>query len=982
MKKKVLSILIAVIMVASLVPMAAFAAGNGGTNNNYVGGVGVKVDKNNANFHCNAFGGNGRVWPEEIINKDTGKITKHDLKKTPFMFYFDKVANTTKWTLNHVRDEKGVNIIGDVICPNCGSTQWISFSNNSGAPDGKNIQLQHPLTSIKIVKNWLDAEGNPSKGSSVKFEINYVIGTKAGKTTISPGTFDKLPAGTYVIKELDITNYTLVSILTSHGFVVDVAEKTATIVITPEMALADDKVTVTFTNQEDPYVIIDKKWADGNPGKIKAKFDIYKLGECGEECEEDCEIIHRGDLVKANAEAGVKYFLAEGWYVVAEQTKSYVKPAVLDGDGNVIEQEETITYVTQPDQKIEIKWGEIATVAFVNEPERKLKGELEIEKKITVDGETISIIEWLMDLYKEDLAEDFEAGLAKINAFTASMIFKLWEATEADVADGTTYGDFVRVGEFDLSGLISFGEVLPGWYAVTEEFTDPAAGFFQTPPVWYVQVFENGKAMISLTGHYEAGTAGGGFDYEAFYSIVNGYGGGYRIDYPGLNNTGDIFYIGVRNVETGDEYASFCANAGSTNFDENPGAYYVAEKFADVHEENAINGASYEDFLKAYNYIEATYGNLNDFRPVTQIITWYLLGAIEIPSAEFDAINWAAVAAGGSNVNAIADAKAIIEDVVANYQSFNGNSKIIDLVYMISRLNQNFVTAQPQLVPIYDGGYIVNKPSERDPKGGLDFNKTMFGGALEYYEYFLHYGVILEFEFDLFKYNAETAAYDIPVGTYATDFTGIVSVADNTLEIGKYVFIETFATFVIPGIGEYRFIWKPAYPGGLDGLYFEMVRDGDKLVVDWGLDEKLLDDSGKPSVDNLFWNKSNRQWVPIELLEEFTGMGTIGEIFEDGFVFYPGAVDAGEEVFWETTPATCTQGAMMWLYYSHADGSKGEPLMSIVIGGARGHGDWELNTMADGLRCGRCGWDRGWWELSDEELAIYHALGGLGGVKP
>jgi len=242
--------------------------------------------------------------------------------------------------------------------------------------------------------------------------------------------------------------------------------------------------------------------------------------------------------------------------------------------------------------------------------------------------------------------------------------------------------------------------------------------------------------------------------------------------------------------------------------------------------------------------------------------------------------------------------------------------------------------------------------------------------------------VVLEFEIDLFKLNAETGDYDIKVGTYETNEYGVVLVPDETLAEGKYVFIETFATFIIPGVGEYRFIWKPAYPGGLDGLFFEVVTVGGKLEIDWGLDAECLDEEGKPSVDNVFWNKSVQQWVTIDQLEEFTGMGTIGEIFEDGFIFYPGATNAGDEVFWEVTHATCTQGAMMWLYYSFADGTKGEPLMSLIIGGALGHGDWELNTMADGLRCGRCGWDRGWWELSPEELELYHELGGLGGLNP
>ena len=35
-------------------------------------------------------------------------------------------------------------LVGDeYVCPNCGRTDWISYSNNNGVPDGKNVQLVH-----------------------------------------------------------------------------------------------------------------------------------------------------------------------------------------------------------------------------------------------------------------------------------------------------------------------------------------------------------------------------------------------------------------------------------------------------------------------------------------------------------------------------------------------------------------------------------------------------------------------------------------------------------------------------------------------------------------------------------------------------------------------------------------------------------------------------------------------------------------------
>jgi len=78
----------------------------------------AEVTLNNAGFHCSAAGGNGRVRPSGYSN---GK------KET-----FERIDETT-WKL----------VSDAYICPVCGSTDWISYSNKSGTPDGKNIQLSH-----------------------------------------------------------------------------------------------------------------------------------------------------------------------------------------------------------------------------------------------------------------------------------------------------------------------------------------------------------------------------------------------------------------------------------------------------------------------------------------------------------------------------------------------------------------------------------------------------------------------------------------------------------------------------------------------------------------------------------------------------------------------------------------------------------------------------------------------------------------------
>ena len=566
-------------------------------DNNINGTAYYSVDNDNPQFHCNTFGGNGRVWPSPL-----GNMALTQKNKQSKSLKFDRYDKET-WMLVNPNggaptdyNKKDSNY--HFICPECGSDQWITFSNQSGVPDGKNIQMQHPTVGIEIVKKWIDAEGNTirdTKGLSARFTFEYKYynskGTgKSGTMTVGPGTI-KVPAGTYTIKELDITNFTLVQILDELGFVIDLDKRTATIEITTGMARAGGKYSVAFTNQSQ-------------------------------------------------------------------------------------------------------------------------LGELNVEKRITVDGEDLHLGQWL------------EANYPNLEGIIAGMKFGLYKV--AAEGDAVSSSNFVRFGTYDyVSGLIAFGQVAPGWYAVTEEFTGAAAGVFKAPPVWYVMVTPGGNHTVSIKGHYEEGTAGGGFDYDANYTLTYSLTG-YVLGYPGLNASGDVFPIQVTNTETGVAYPSFCANAGSTNFDETPGAYMVAVAFEDalINNRTLANGVEYLDFVKAYNYIEANHGNLNDLRPVTQIITWYLLGAIEVPSAAFDNINWGVIESGAGTIAGVPGAKGIVEDVVANYKTFAGKNTIIDIAYMVSNLNPNFITAQPQLVPIYDSGYIINIPKEPD-LGSLEFEKKV-----------------------------------------------------------------------------------------------------------------------------------------------------------------------------------------------------------------------------------------------------------------
>ena len=991
---------------APAAPAAPANNGNSGTQNNYIGGVGVKVDKNNANFHCNTFGGNGRVWPGEAIDAN-GKITKHDFKKTAFTFVFNSVPNTTKWTLDDVKD--GNNSVGLVVCPECGSTQWISFSNNSGAPDGKNIQLQHPLVDIEIIKVWLDAEGDPirsTSGLSARFSFAYEIGTNKGSKTLSPGKIS-VPAGTYTVSELLAQlskNYTLIGVA-SDDF--DIDNFTGTITITPAMALAGGKYSIEFTNKEDPHCIILKEWADGNPDGIVALFDIF---------EEDGET-----LVKADVKANEKVYVAPGTYIVRE----HLKEGYIEQEEQTVVVEEnqvgTCTFVNAPvtyDGSLEllksvngtpIAFWELNGVKFADVADDMLfdlykavvdadgnpigvgahvaVGELGLEGNITFDWDSgtekpngwyvvvetftpgsladeifadvdplyilfvngvavgsggfdeealyelrktadlpyvlgdsrlnmggnvqelsvraidVEDAEWLSSfcanatsqmlgtvpyrvaneladpealanaeaalnyIYNKygsydsfggwgngDKWDDFAAAIAdyedgddeayielmslqtrllsqiaiwyffngvgddivyysvkmggipdqykiaiddllengltgkgelklaylvdansedeivnkefcqpqlvpyfgditfenEINTFDGRLVlaklvdgtfiaeweldgieledviddmyFNLYEAIVDADGNPIGIGAHVAVGELSLEGNITFDwdtgfEKANGWYVVVETFE---------PGSLADQIFEDvGPLYVFFVDGVGVGGAKTDFDYEAFYTIVNGYGYGYQLGYGQnselLNNNGDIFPIAIK---TGDqEYPSFCANAGSTNFAGEGGVgcsgYYVLMS-------EVPNDVPYADFLKAYNYIEAEYGKLDDYRAVTQIVTWVLLDAIDIESEAFENINWAAVEAGTSRVKGVANAKEIVEDVIANYKDyeFNGDEEIVDVVFLVCDKHfgedgHNFDKCQPQLVPVYGYNGFNNKTTTTEYDGTI-----------------------------------------------------------------------------------------------------------------------------------------------------------------------------------------------------------------------------------------------------------------------
>jgi len=300
----------------------------------------------------------------------------------------------------------------------------------------------------------------------------------------------------------------------------------------------------------------------------------------------------------------------------------------------------------------------------------------EITLKKTVDGQILA--NWITS---RGLNNDFLMG----------MHFSLFDTK---IEDGKlAKGVSVNVpGTVDITGVITFDPIAKaalseGWYVVVEDFTGAAAGIFEEVEPLFIYIGTNGKF---------------GFDYEAKYTIVNGYSNKHlgTLGYPGLTNTGDFFYIGVTNVNSGKEYASYCANGGS-------------ERFAGDNHLGCtgyMTGTSMNDarYLSAFNYIEDNIGNLNENRRITQTVIWALLGNIDVDSAAFGATNLSG------------QEKEAVKDVMANYAGYSGSGTVVDVVYMVcENPAHTFEYCQPQIVPIYDE-VIDNKVAPHSETGALE----------------------------------------------------------------------------------------------------------------------------------------------------------------------------------------------------------------------------------------------------------------------
>ncbi|MCL2477209.1 hypothetical protein [Candidatus Bathycorpusculum sp.] len=604
-------------------------------------------------------------------------------------------------------------------------------------------------------------------------------------------------------------------------------------------AIKGKKVTITenpiagFTTEENPQSITVRY--DDDPQQVVtfinqkqwAKIILEKvwLNVAGEEIAQPAGLSAVFNIVGASfstSKLGVgvgTYEVKEGRYVITEKDiPGYDLVSVKVNDVEI----ENGAYIN-------VVAGDKYTIAFTNkDPAEKYP----IELFKTIDGTFVN--PKLPDGYTLDI-------------FLKEVIFTLYETD----CDGGVYTRGVNgvPGVVAPNGLITFDaqkisdmqrttrSTIDGWYVIVESYADGSNAEQIFMPAKPLYVYFDGKNIYSNVDT---------FDYDASYTIINGYTlgkfdwgyGPEGIGYEGLNGEGHIFYIGIKNASPNSEfegkiYDSFCAEAGATHFAGESGlgcsGYLVVDRTQFVE---------YVDILFAYNYIFDNYGDLNDNRVITQVVTWAILGAVT--SDKLDDTRLTDVE------------KEAIREVLENYKGYQSTKdidelRIVDVVYLFCEDGHDSHSCQPQLVPVYEGKHVfINKLQE---EFDVSFTKTKYGGDLPVAKG--------EFEFKLHKFNAETNDYDLFIGLYPTDEYGVVTAK---LAPGSYVFTEVWTTVFDGGLGfdeegnpveNYNLVWKAIYPGGADGLYFTIAIDG---AVTWKY--------GDNTVDNEIYGKHNVLWAP------------------------------------------------------------------------------------------------------------------------
>jgi len=146
-------------------------------------------------FHCNAAKGNGAT---DVINLINDKVVAKGSQKDVFGVKSNPIA--LKWDVETTYDL----LTNNIECATCGRIDWVTYSNNNGVINGKNIQVYHSgsprywaqayakLVLIDIVKDC--------EGEIVSKDVETV--NKSGKyTTDEKAIFNfDIPEGFDIIK--------------------------------------------------------------------------------------------------------------------------------------------------------------------------------------------------------------------------------------------------------------------------------------------------------------------------------------------------------------------------------------------------------------------------------------------------------------------------------------------------------------------------------------------------------------------------------------------------------------------------------------------------------------------------------------------------------------------------------------------------------------------------------------------------------------
>ena len=266
-----------------------------------------------------------------------------------------------------------------------------------------------------------------------------------------------------------------------------------------------------------------------------------------------------------------------------------------------------------------------------------------------------------------------------ISDLMADITLTLYRAGVAEpIATGTLNADGTIAFTWEVDDTLDFTKLPTGEYYIVENLGPLASQVFASAGPLHFAIGTSGE-VVTVTD----------FDYNARYRIRHGYHDNNELlNYPGLTGGGNLFYKGVVNMETGQEYEAFCAYPHSRSFAGESGlgceGYLVASRVG----EELID---FDRFVSAYNYIRDNYGELSvrTIMRITQVVTWALLGAIDVYSQAFE------------NTNLTDAEKAAVRDIIANSEGYAGEGNIVDLVYLYCELDHDPEDCQPLLVPVY-----------------------------------------------------------------------------------------------------------------------------------------------------------------------------------------------------------------------------------------------------------------------------------------